>query len=55
MYRLEIIDFDKDLEGNECGVMFDFDNIEELANMLIVLTLREKEQCVYKIWKLQRD
>lgn len=55
MYRLEIIDFDKDIAGSEIGVMFDFDDLGELLSLLSNLILKEKEQCTYKIWKLQED
>ena len=55
MYRLEIINFDKEIVGDEYGVMFDFDELGELLSLLTLLILKEKEKCTYKIWKLQED
>lgn len=55
MYRLEIIYFDKEIAGDEFGVMFDFDELGELLSLLSNLILKEKEKCTYKIWKLQED
>jgi len=55
MYRLEIIDFDKDIAGEETGVMFDFNDIGDIVGILNVLILKENDQCIYKVWKLKED
>ena len=55
IYHPEIKDFDKEIAGDEFGVMFDFDELGELLSLLSNLILKEKEQCTYKIWKLQED